>query len=116
MRLSKDISASVRESSGAQAPNGPNLNIKRVNHLGQLRASPYLRAAVICLILAGTPIAIWRLVFYESELDKGIAALKQAFPHKRPFLSRTTLFGYGRFDETRGPAAGVDAAKFERAR
>ena len=116
MRLSKDMSASVRESSGAQAPNGPNLKIKRVNHLGQVRASPYLRAAVICLILAGTPIAIWRLVFYESELDKGIAALKQAFPHKRPFLSRTTLFGYGRFDETRGPAAGVDAAKFERAR
>src|SRR5262245_21450156 len=99
MRLSKGISASGRESGSARESIGPNLNIENVNY-PCLLAHPYVRAAAMIVILAGIPIAVWRLVFYESELDQGIAALRQAFPHERPFLSRTTLFGYGRFDET----------------
>jgi len=114
MRLSKGISASGRESGSARESIGPNLNIENVNY-PCLLAHPYVRAAAMIVILAGIPIAVWRLVFYESELDQGIAALRQAFPHERPFLSRTTLFGYGRFDETRGPAPRLDAANLDRA-
>lgn len=73
-----------------------------------------LKFAAIVLLLAGFGFGIWRVAFYQTNVDRGLAQLRLAYRGQRPSESRTTAnFDYAPLSETRGNAtAGSD----ERAR
>ena len=68
-------------------------------------STPYLKIAafvVIALGLAGT----WRVFFYQSDVDKGMAALAKAYPNERPTEARISGFNYAPYPNTRGAEEG----------
>ncbi len=73
--------------------------------------------AVILLAICGAGFGIWRVAFYQSDSDKGLAQLRVAYQGKRPFESRTTAnFDYAPVSDTRGNApAGFDEKARSRA-
>ncbi|MDQ3798124.1 MAG: tetratricopeptide repeat protein, partial [Acidobacteriota bacterium] len=67
-----------------------------------LFASPAVRFAVVALIICGLGFAAWRLVFYQSYVDKGLAQLRVAYRGQRPVEPRTTVnLEYAPFSDTR---------------
>src|SRR6185369_9543993 len=46
--------------------------------------------------------AVWRTVSYESDLEKGLKALNDAYRVQRPVEARVSQLAYAPFDETRG--------------
>src|SRR5262249_35178384 len=66
----------------------------------QLFASPPLRYAVIGLVIFGIGFGIWRIGFYQSEVDKGLAKLHLAYRQQRSIKARIVGFDY--VPETRG--------------
>lgn len=79
--------------------------------------SPVLVTASI-LIVAGLGFAIWRGVFYQSDVDKGLVALNSAYREQRPTETRITKFGYAPYSVTRGTGSdkvdGLERQKAER--
>src|SRR5215813_9601115 len=69
--------------------------------LRQLISSP-IPAAVSALFLVVIGLALWRLVFYQSDLDKGMVALNKAFRQERPIEARVSQLDYAPYDTTRG--------------
>lgn len=68
-----------------------------------LFSSPIFSFALILLMLGGIGFAVWRVGFYESATDKGLAQLRAAYKGKRPIESRTTAkLDYAPVSETRG--------------
>lgn len=65
-------------------------------------SSPYLRMAAAAVIVLGLGLGIWRVAFYQSDVDKGMAALAKAYATERPVEPRITGFGYAPFPVTRG--------------
>lgn len=69
-----------------------------------------LRFALVILLIGGVGFGVWRVGFYQSDTDKGLAQLQIAYRGKRPFESRTTTnFGYAPLSDTRGDAPPLDA-------
>jgi CHAT domain-containing protein/tetratricopeptide (TPR) repeat protein len=69
--------------------------------LGQLTWSP-APAAIAVLFLVVIGLAVWRLVFYQSDIDKGLVALNEAFRQERPIETRVSQLDYAPYDTTRG--------------
>ncbi|HSB10807.1 MAG TPA: hypothetical protein VLM38_15065, partial [Blastocatellia bacterium] len=69
-------------------------------------SSPYLRMATAALVMLGLGVGIWRAVFYQSEVDKGLAALTKAYPNERPTEARISGFRYAEYPKTRGTEQG----------
>lgn len=65
-------------------------------------SSPYLRIAAAAVIVLGLGLGIWRVFFYQSEVDKGITALARAYRHERPVEARISGLGYAPSLVTRG--------------
>jgi CHAT domain-containing protein/tetratricopeptide (TPR) repeat protein len=65
-------------------------------------ANPYLRMAASLVIVAGLGLLIYRLFIYQSDVDKGLAALKKAYKSERPTEARITGFDYAPYSVTRG--------------
>lgn len=65
-------------------------------------SSPYLRMAAAAVIVLGLGLGIWRMFFYQSEVEKGMYALSKAYATERPVEPRITGFGYAPFPVTRG--------------
>jgi tetratricopeptide (TPR) repeat protein len=65
-------------------------------------SNPYVRMAASLVLVAGVALLVYRAFFYQSEVDKGLAVLKSAYPADRPIQARLTTWGYGAFRETRG--------------
>jgi tetratricopeptide (TPR) repeat protein len=63
---------------------------------------PALRFAVVALVLCSIVFAVWRLGFYESGADRGLAELRKVYSNGRPFESRVSNFDYAPFSTTRG--------------
>ncbi len=61
-----------------------------------------LRLAAFALILCGICFAFWRIGFYESDTDQGLARLRAVYSSERPFESRLSNFNYAPFSSTRG--------------
>lgn len=69
----------------------------------RLFSFPSLRFAAIALVLFLIGIGIWRVSFYQSEVDRGLAQLRLAYRGQRPTESRTTAnFDYTPMSEMRG--------------
>ena len=61
-----------------------------------------LRLAAFALILCGIGFGVWRIGFYESDTDQGLARLRAVYISERPFESRLSSFNYAPFSSTRG--------------
>lgn len=64
--------------------------------------NPYLRAAAVAVIVIGLGLGVWRTFFYQSETDKGLAALIAAYRNQRPIEARISGFDYAPFATVRG--------------
>jgi CHAT domain-containing protein len=81
-----------------------------VNSLGwkAFFSSPVLRFTLIILVILGLGFSTWRVFFYESEADKGLAQLRLAYRGQRPIEPRTTAnFEYAPVQNIRGEASPV---------
>jgi len=67
-------------------------------------SSPELRIAASILIVVGLAFGIWLPLRSsgESELDKGLAALKTAYAGERPIQPRVSALPYSSYSQTRG--------------
>ena len=63
---------------------------------------PYLRLAAAAILLVGVGVGIWRALFYQSDVSKGMAALREAYRAERPLEARIAGLGYAPLVETRG--------------
>lgn len=87
---------------------------EKTSWLDGLFASPVFQFASVVLILVGIGFVVWRVAFYESSVDKGLAQLRIAYRGQRPIESRTTAnFDYAPVIVTRGsaPSASDNDAK-----
>ena len=65
---------------------------------------PVLRFATVLLVVIGLGYGVWRVGFYQSDVDRGLAELTLAYKGDRPFKARITGFDYSAPpSETRGP-------------
>jgi len=65
--------------------------------------SPELRIAASILIIVGLASGVWwTFSNRESELDKGLAALKTAYAEQRPIEPRISALPYSSYSQTRG--------------
>jgi tetratricopeptide (TPR) repeat protein len=65
-------------------------------------ASPGLRVAASILLVVGVSFGVWRAVTGESELDKGMQALRTAYRDQRTIESRISALPHSPFSQTRG--------------
>lgn len=68
----------------------------------------YLKMAAGAIVLLGLVLCIWRVFFCQSEVDKGTAALAQAYSAERPIEARLSRLSYAPMGNTRGAPAKVD--------
>jgi len=68
----------------------------------QLFSSSLVRAAAFAAVILIVSVGVWRIFFYESEVDKGLLALKNAYREQRPVEARITQFDYAPFIASRG--------------
>jgi len=66
-----------------------------------LLASP-LRAAAFAALILLAGLGVWRIFFYQSDVDKGLLALNSAYREQRPLEARITQLNYSPFVITRG--------------
>jgi CHAT domain-containing protein/tetratricopeptide (TPR) repeat protein len=82
----------------------------------RIASNPYLRIAACLAIIFGVGLGLWRGFIYQSDVDKGLAALRDAYKSQRPLQARITALNYAPFPETRGSDQGnVDKSKHDRA-
>ncbi|HEV2706277.1 MAG TPA: CHAT domain-containing protein [Pyrinomonadaceae bacterium] len=68
----------------------------------------YLPAAAAALLFIGLGVAFWRAFIYQSDVDKGVIALRSAFSRERPVDARLSALDYAPVGQQRG-AEQVDA-------
>lgn len=71
-------------------------------------SAPILVAAGL-LIIVGLGLAVWRIGFYQSDVDKGLIALNAAYSQRRPLEARITQLKYAPFTNTRGQPQPVNS-------
>lgn len=74
-----------------------------------------LRAAVAAAILLAAGLGIWRVFFYQSDIDKGLLALNDAYRGQRPVEARISGFDYAPWEGVRGDQESVDHVHLNRA-
>lgn len=65
----------------------------RKRHSGKL-LRVYLPIAASIVIVTGLSYGVWRTFFYQSDVDKGLNALRTAYGEQRPVEARVTDFNY----------------------
>src|SRR6266852_4962960 len=71
----------------------------------QAFVSSPVRIAAFTIIMVVVALGVWRVVFYQSEVDKGLLALNAAYREQRPLEARISALSYAPFAQTRGPEA-----------
>jgi CHAT domain-containing protein len=61
-----------------------------------------LTIAAFALVAVVVAVGVWRVFFYQSEVDKGLLALNRAYREQRPVESRISALSYAPFVQTRG--------------
>jgi CHAT domain-containing protein len=61
-----------------------------------------LRVAASLLIVLALGLVVWRVFIYQSDLSKGLLALKTAYRDQRPVEARLSQLDYAPLDPTRG--------------
>src|SRR5205085_3167814 len=109
--LKKYVSEETEEVPGIVLKPSP----ERPSWIRAFFASP-LRAVAAVLILAALGTGFWRVFLYQSDVSKGMLALKTAYREQRPTEARITEFDYAPLGQTRGgDSARVDSASLSRA-
>lgn len=73
------------------------------------------RAAVAAVILIAA-VGFWRVFFYQSDVDKGLLALNNAYREQRPLEARLSGQGYAPFSTIRGgESVRVDSLELDHA-
>lgn len=80
----------------------------------QYFSMPVLRFATILLVVAGLGYGVWRVGFYQSDVDKGLARLQSAYKGSRPLDSRIVGFDYAAMPQLRGPGSKEKVSSTER--
>lgn len=62
----------------------------------------YLPASAAALIIIGFGIVTWRGFIYQSDVDKGLIALRAAFSKQRPVVARISALNYAPVPQQRG--------------
>lgn len=75
---------------------------KRAFDWRQYFSFPVIRFAALFLVVAGIGYGVWRVGFYQSEVDKGLAELQLAYRGTRPLDSRIVGFDYAPSINERG--------------
>jgi CHAT domain-containing protein/tetratricopeptide (TPR) repeat protein len=123
--LARDIadSSAIATRFGAHAETGQQVNQNQTKLIGRpsawtrLASSSYFRMAACLIVVFGAGFGIWRAFIYQSDLEKGFAALQGAYLKERPLEARLTgLRNYAPHLVTRGGETGpVDEREVERA-
>ena len=75
-----------------------------------------ISAALTVLIIAGLGLFTWRQFFYQSDLEKGLVALNEAYRQTRPVEARISTLDYAPFVITRsGDPQQVNSIELKRA-
>lgn len=77
-------------------------------------ASP-LAVAATFLVVVGLSFGTWRLFVYQSDIDRGLVALRVAYREARPVEVRLTGLSYAPLHNTRGGVPQVDLNSRDRA-
>lgn len=84
--------------------------------LNFLSATP-LRAVAFAALILVAGLGVWRIFFYQSDVDKALLALNSAYRQQRPVEARITQLNYAPFVTTRGQDRNnVNEAERERAK
>lgn len=62
----------------------------------------YIKLAAAAVIVLGLALGIWRVRFWQPEVDKGLAALARAYSAERPIEARVSGLDYAPIVNTRG--------------
>ena len=68
-----------------------------------------LRVAAFAALILVAALGVWRIFFYQSDVDKGLIALNAAYREQRLVEARITLLDYAPFLTTRGELERVDS-------
>lgn len=74
----------------------------------RISSSASFKIAATVIVAAGL-VGVWRLYIYQSEVQKGLAALARAYPTERPIEARVSELNYAPYSDTRGG----DEGKFD---
>jgi CHAT domain-containing protein len=98
MKAMKKYAAKANKSSHASAPENAFSLLSQV----RLLFSGWWQAPVFVALLVVVGFLSWRVFFYQSETDKGLALLSRAYADQRPLEARISGFGYSPFIVTKG--------------
>jgi CHAT domain-containing protein/cytochrome c-type biogenesis protein CcmH/NrfG len=115
LRFAQALRKYVSAAGVATAPRTPR---QRFNPLSwaSLLFTPYGAVAVAAILLLCVGLVGWRVFLYQSDVNKGLVALKSAYREQRPLEARLSGFDYAPLSETRGNEPGkVDQTSHDRA-
>ncbi|HVG34293.1 MAG TPA: CHAT domain-containing protein [Pyrinomonadaceae bacterium] len=88
---------------------------QRLSSIKSFFTSPVWVAVSVLIVLA-LGLGVWRAFIYQSDVSKGMLALKTAYREQRPTEARLTVLDYAPLPQTRGAEQGkVDNQSRERA-
>jgi hypothetical protein len=65
-------------------------------------SSTYFRIAASVILVIGAGLTVWRVAFYQSDVDRGLALMREVHGNERLVDERLSGFDYARRNETRG--------------
>jgi CHAT domain-containing protein len=99
----------------ASHPSASRIHESKPAFWSQLLRSP-ARIIVYALVIAAVAVGGWLAFFRESDVDKGLLALNEAYRQQRPIEARISQFDYAPFSVTRGAGSErVDSLARDRA-
>ncbi len=75
--------------------------------------APYLALAAILLVAAGIGFVVWRALYSQSDLDRGLVAMNQAYREQRPVEARLSNLDYAPLPSQRGEESKVNYVQQE---
>ena len=76
----------------------------------------FLRRVAVAAAILIAAVGIWRIFFPQSDVDKGLLALNNAYRDRRPLEARLSGQGYAPFSTIRGSESGrVDSLELDQA-
>jgi CHAT domain-containing protein/Tfp pilus assembly protein PilF len=83
-------------------PPSPTLLDRLREWFGRFHIARPLAVTAMILVVAGLSAVVWRAYLYQSDVDKGLMALNNAYRQERPIEARITQLDYAPFSDRRG--------------
>ncbi len=113
LEVIRALRAAGRSTPGVQTASGGEADKRSL--LGMLFANPFVRYGFAVVLIAVIGIGFWRFAIYRSNIDLGLAQLREAYAGERPVESRITDLSYSPFRTTRGVGDDKEKAARDRA-